>query len=99
MELPKEYNIKSSEKKWQKFWEDNKIYAFNPESDKEVYSIDTPPPTVSGKMHIGHSFSYSQQDFIARYKRMRGYNVYYPFYILNYTRNRFSCNFNNKHIA
>ena len=79
MELPKQYDIKKSEQKWKKFWEDNKIYAFNPESDKEVYSIDTPPPTVSGKMHIGHAFSYSQQDFIARYQRMKGKNVFYPF--------------------
>jgi len=67
------------EEKWRKFWEKEGIYKFNPKSNKPIYSIDTPPPTVSGKMHIGHVFSYSQQDFIARYKRMRGYNVYYPF--------------------
>jgi len=63
-----------------KFWEENKIFAFNPEdTDREIYSIDTPPPTVSGKMHLGHAFSNSQQDFIARYKRMKGFNVLQPF--------------------
>ena len=44
-----------------------------------MYSIDTPPPTVNGKIHIGHIFSYSQAEMIARYKRLRGYNVFYPF--------------------
>jgi len=43
-----------------------------------VYSIDTPPPTVSGKLHIGHVFSYIQAELVARYKRMTGHNVYYP---------------------
>ncbi|MEK6984639.1 MAG: valine--tRNA ligase [Nanoarchaeota archaeon] len=79
MELPKSYNPKEAEIKWLKFWEKEKIYSFNPESDAEVYSIDTPPPTVSGNMHLGHSFSYAQQDFIARFQRMLGKNVFYPF--------------------
>jgi len=76
---PKNYNPKESELKWLEFWEKEKIYAFNPDSKAEIYSIDTPPPTVSGKMHLGHSFSYSQQDFIARFQRMLGKNVFYPF--------------------
>jgi len=79
MELPKRYNAEESEKKWIDFWEKEKIYAFDPESKAEIYSIDTPPPTVSGKMHLGHSFSYSQQDFVARFQRMLGKNVFYPF--------------------
>src|SRR3989344_7525277 len=79
MELPKHYDAKESEQKWQKFWEEQGIYKFDPESKAEIYSIDTPPPTVSGKMHLGHSFSYSQQDFIARFHRMLGKNVFYPF--------------------
>lgn len=80
MEIPQKYDPKVAEAKWQKFWEEKKIFAFDEEeSNKEVYAIDTPPPTVSGKMHLGHAFSYSQQDFIARYKRLRGYNVYFPF--------------------
>jgi len=72
------YNIKESEEKIKKFWEKDKIYKFNPKSKKSIYSIDTPPPYLSGKMHIGHAFSYSQQDFIARYQRMKN-NVFYPF--------------------
>jgi valyl-tRNA synthetase len=79
MQLPQEYNIKESEEKWQKYWEKEKIYKFNENSKKTIFSIDTPPPTVSGKMHIGHAFSYSQQDFIARYHRMKGENIFYPF--------------------
>ena len=78
-------DVHEIEEKWKKYWEKEKIYKFD-SSDKGVkgytYSIDTPPPTVSGKMHIGHAFSYSQQDFIARYKRMslvgKG-QVFYPF--------------------
>ena len=64
------------EKKWKDYWFNNNIFAFK-KGDKN-YTIDTPPPTVSGKMHVGHAFSYPQQDFIARYKRMKGYNVFYP---------------------
>ena len=79
METPQNYDSKEAEPRWQKFWEDNNIFRFNPDSKAKIFSIDTPPPTVSGKMHIGHSFSYSQMDFIARYKRMRGYNMFYPF--------------------
>ncbi|MGV8142677.1 MAG: valine--tRNA ligase [Candidatus Pacearchaeota archaeon] len=67
------------EQKWRDYWASEKIYAFDTKSKKKIYSIDTPPPTLSGEMHIGHAFSYSQQDFIARYKRMRGFNVFYPF--------------------
>ena len=79
MELPKQYNSKEAEEKWQKFWEKEKIYSFDPKSDKKIYSADTPPPTVSGKMHLGHAFSYSQQDFVIRFQRMLGKNVFYPF--------------------
>ncbi|MEK6899199.1 MAG: valine--tRNA ligase [Nanoarchaeota archaeon] len=72
-------NPQSIEKKWLNYWEKEHIYKFDKSSKKKVFSIDTPPPTVSGEMHIGHAFSYSQQDFIARYKRMQGFNVLYPF--------------------
>ncbi|MFH1403704.1 MAG: valine--tRNA ligase [Candidatus Altiarchaeota archaeon] len=78
-EASNKYDPHVSEPRWQKFWEEEQAYKFNPDGGGEVYSIDTPPPTVSGKMHLGHAFSYSQQDFIVRYKRMRGYNVFYPF--------------------
>jgi valyl-tRNA synthetase len=66
------------EEKWRVYWEDNSIYAFNPDSSREIYSIDSPPPTVSGELHMGHSFSYVHQDIIARFKRMSGFNVFYP---------------------
>lgn len=74
-----QFDFKKSEEKWRKFWEKEKIYKFNQNSKKKFYSIDTPPPTVSGQMHIGHAFSYSQQDFIARFRRMLEGNVFYPF--------------------
>ncbi len=74
-----ELNIKEMESQILKFWEKEKIYKFNLNSKKQIFSIDIPPPTISGNMHIGHSFSYSQQDFIARFKRMSGFNVFYPF--------------------
>lgn len=75
----KEYNIKEVEEKIKKLWEKEKIYSFEKDKKKKnIFSIDTPPPTVSGKMHIGHAFSYSQQDFIARYRRMKQ-GVFYPF--------------------
>src|SRR3989344_5901603 len=79
MELPKNYDPKLAEKKWQMFWEEEDVFVFKPSTKKKTYSIDTPPPTVSGKMHIGHAFSYSQQDIIARYQRMKGLNVFFPF--------------------
>jgi len=72
-------DFKAIEEKWRLYWEKEKVYSFDRKSKKKVYSIDTPPPTVSGKMHIGHAFSYSQEDFIARFKRMSGNNVFYPF--------------------
>lgn len=76
--LDKKYDSLVKEEKWLNYWKKNKIYEFKPDY-REVYSIDTPPPTVNRKIHIGHIFSYSQAEMIARYKRMRGYNVFYPF--------------------
>ncbi|MGC8514525.1 MAG: valine--tRNA ligase [Thermoplasmata archaeon] len=66
------------EEKWRVFWEEHSTYAFNPDARGEIYSIDSPPPTVSGDLHMGHSFSYVHQDIIARFKRMSGFNVFYP---------------------
>ena len=77
--LDKKYNAAEKEQKWLDYWNDNKIYKFKRKEGKEVYSIDTPPPTVSGKIHIGHIFSYTQTEMLARYKRLRGYNIFYPF--------------------
>ncbi len=73
------YDPKEAEPRIQAFWEKGGIYKFDLKSKKKIYSIDTPPPTVSGKMHIGHAYSYTQQDVIARFKRMQGFNVFYPF--------------------
>ncbi len=78
MEQEKHYDHAASERQAQELWEKEKVYAFQNESLKEVFSIDTPPPTVSGSLHIGHIFSYVHADLIARYKRMKGYNVFYP---------------------
>ena len=73
------FDFKTIEDKWMKFWEKEKIYRFNTESGKEIFSIDTPPPTLSGRMHIGHAASFSQTDFIARFLRMKGKEIFYPF--------------------
>ncbi len=76
--LDNKYVALEKEAKWSSYWQDNKIYEFK-QDERKVYSIDTPPPTVNGKIHIGHIFSYSQAEMIARYKRLSGYNVFYPF--------------------
>lgn len=77
--LSKKYNSKEAEKRWQEYWKVNNIYEFDSNSKQEIYSIDTPPPTVSGTLHIGHIFSYTQAEMIARFQRMQGKNVFYPF--------------------
>jgi len=77
--MEKKYDWRKSENKLQNFWEKNKIYSFNKKSKKKIFSIDTPPPTISGDIHMGHAFSYTHTDIIARYKRMQGFNVFYPF--------------------
>ncbi len=74
-----DFDFKLVEDKWKKLWDKEKVYVSKNLSDKDIYSIDTPPPTVSGAMHIGHAFSYAQQDFIARFRRMSQGNVFYPF--------------------
>lgn len=76
--MDKIYDSIKSEQEARAIWQKENSNAFQENSDKPVFSIDTPPPTVSGSLHIGHVFSYTHADLIARYKRMRGYNVYYP---------------------
>ena len=79
MELPKKYDFKASEKKWNEYWKKKEIYKFDSKSKKKIYSIDTPPPYVSAShLHVGHAMHYSQFEFIARYKRMKGFNVFFP---------------------
>jgi valyl-tRNA synthetase len=78
MSLPKRYNPRTAELELQAQWNQTGTYHFDDQSTKPVYSIDTPPATVSGNLHLGHTFSYSHPDFIARFWRMNGFNVFYP---------------------
>jgi valyl-tRNA synthetase len=67
------------EQQWVAQWEEEGLHRFDrTRSREEVFSIDTPPPTVSGSLHVGHVFSYTQTDVIARFKRMLGAEVFYP---------------------
>lgn len=76
---PERPALEGLETAWAKRWADEGTYHFDPTAQRErVYSIDTPPPTVSGALHMGHVFSFTHTDTIARYKRMRGYAVWYP---------------------
>ncbi|MDD2840150.1 MAG: valine--tRNA ligase [Rickettsiales bacterium] len=78
--LEKKYNFAEIEKKWQQYWQEANIFKFdwNDTKREHIYSIDTPPPHVSGALHMGHIFGYSQMDTIARFQRMLGKNVFYP---------------------
>jgi valyl-tRNA synthetase len=79
MPIPDKPNIDGLEQKWIARWQDEGTYAFDRECAREdVYAIDTPPPTVSGSLHVGHVFSYTHTDIIARFQRMRGKTVFYP---------------------
>lgn len=73
------YIFSDREPHWQKFWERERVYEFDPSSNKPLYTIDTPPPTISGSLHLGHIFSYTQAEVVSRFRRMAGYNVRYPF--------------------
>ncbi|WP_460708304.1 valine--tRNA ligase [Myceligenerans halotolerans] len=78
-QIPDRPTLDGLETKWGSRWQEERTYAFRPGTDRsEVYSIDTPPPTVSGSLHVGHIFSYTHTDLIARFQRMRGKNVFYP---------------------
>lgn len=77
--MEKKYDFQKAEKALEKMWQENDIYRYQNGKERKIFSIDTPPPTVSGKLHIGHVFSYTQAEMIARFKRMQGYDVFYPF--------------------
>ena len=77
--MEKKYDFQKAEKALEKMWQENEIYRYQNGKERKIFSIDTPPPTVSGKLHIGHVFSYTQAEMIARFKRMQGYDVFYPF--------------------
>jgi valyl-tRNA synthetase len=77
--VPERPTLDGLEDKWGAAWEREGVYRFDRDAPRErVYSIDTPPPTVSGSLHVGHVFSYTHTDAIARYQRMRGRAVFYP---------------------
>jgi valyl-tRNA synthetase len=78
MALSKRYNPKTAEPRLLSEWQENGTYYFNPDQPEQQTIIDTPPPTVSGHLHLGHVYSYSHADFMARYWRMKGQNVLYP---------------------
>lgn len=77
--IPESPSIDGIEEKWTQAWESAGTFRFDRTAPRErVYSIDTPPPTVSGSLHVGHVFSYTHTDLIARFQRMRGKEVFYP---------------------
>jgi valyl-tRNA synthetase len=76
---PDKVGVEGLEAKWGPNWDNKGTYSFDKSAAKaNIYSIDTPPPTVSGSLHVGHVFSYTHTDLIARYQRMMGKEVYYP---------------------
>lgn len=77
--MDKRYDFRKTEQTMRQMWEEKETYRFQNGREKKIFSIDTPPPTVSGKLHIGHVFSYTQAEMIARFKRMKGFDVFYPF--------------------
>ena len=77
--VPERPTLDGLEQKWSEAWERDGCYRFERGLPRErVFSIDTPPPTVSGSLHVGHVFSYTHTDAVARYQRMRGKTVFYP---------------------
>jgi valyl-tRNA synthetase len=77
--VPERPTLDGLEQKWSEAWERDGCYRFDRSAPREqVFSIDTPPPTVSGSLHVGHVFSYTHTDAVARYQRMRGKAVFYP---------------------
>jgi valyl-tRNA synthetase len=78
-QIPEKASVDGLEAKWVPSWEQAAVYGFSPDAPKEnIYSIDTPPPTASGSLHVGHVFSYTHTDVVARFQRMCGRDVFYP---------------------
>src|SRR5215469_11122898 len=79
LRLPEKPALEGLEQKWIRQWEETGVYRFDRTRPRsEVYAIDTPPPTVSGSLHVGHVFSFTHTDITARYRRMTGKAVFYP---------------------
>src|SRR6266478_5278461 len=78
-QLPKHFDSKQAEEAWDRKWEEWGVHEYDASRGRaETYSIDTPPPTVSGSLHVGHVFSYTHTDLMARFMRMSGRNIFYP---------------------
>lgn len=78
-QVPEKASVDGLEAKWVPRWEESGVYRFDETASREqIYSIDTPPPTASGSLHVGHVFSYTHTDVIARFQRMIGKEVFYP---------------------
>ncbi|MBK7949347.1 MAG: valine--tRNA ligase [Deltaproteobacteria bacterium] len=78
-QLPKHFDAEAISARWDGFWQEEGVYHYDPaRSRAETFVVDTPPPTASGSLHIGHVFSYTQADVVVRYKRMTGMNIFYP---------------------
>src|SRR5256885_9613999 len=77
--VPEKPSLDGLEARWSEQWDADGTFRFDrAETREEIYSIDTPPPTVSGSLHMGSVFGYAQTDSIVRYRRMRGAEVFYP---------------------
>ncbi len=78
MGMDKNYDPQEIEERWQRKWEEWEVFKFDKDSNKESFSIDTPPPTASGELHLGHANNYTEFEIIARAMRLFGYNVFFP---------------------
>src|SRR5436309_14120610 len=79
MQVPEKPSLDGLEAKWGEWWETAGAYRFDRSKKREeIFAIGTPPPTVSGSLHVGHVMSYTHTDLMARYQRMRGKMVFYP---------------------
>ena len=77
--LPRRFEPAEAEPRWRALWDEWGIHNFDPSRPRgETFVVDTPPPTASGSLHVGHVFSYTHQDLIVRYQRMKGRNIFYP---------------------
>jgi valyl-tRNA synthetase len=78
-EIPERYDPRDAEARWREIWETSGIYRWDPSRPREEsFVVDTPPLTVSGSLHVGHAFSFTHQDILVRFHRMRGRNIAYP---------------------
>ena len=76
--VPEKPTLDRLDEKWSRVWREQGIFRFDRASEAQLFAIDTPPPTVSGDLHIGHVYSYTQTDVVARFQRMSGKEVLYP---------------------